>query len=392
MSQPGSTLGDRLERMGTRLAPGAGGFLSWWGSALAAWLPPHLRVVLGFGRGRLLLQVDGNDVQLRCQRDDAVEDLDRLPLAGVSAGSPTTGDPLASVLGSRLTQLPRWLLLPAASSLSRHMNLPASAAERLRDIVGFEIDRQTPFTIDAVAYDARVRGRREGDGQLDVELVVVPRHLLDSHLTAIGPLAAELAGIDVAGADGRPLGVNLLAPSLRRQRRDPAVVWNVVLATVALLAMVALMGQLLENRRSAAAGLERAIAVQSAAGRRAAVQRQQLAALLEGQEFLKRVRAERASTTEVIDELTRRLPDSTYLEKLSINGDQLMLIGLSTQAAALIGELQGAPQWRSPALAGALQPDSASSRDRFTLTANLGPPAGPSASTEAADAPVQPGG
>lgn len=392
MSQPASTLGNHLGRMGTRLAPGAGGFLSWWGRALAAWLPAPLRAALGFGRGRLLLQVDGDDVQLRCQREDSVQDLDRLPLAGLPIGTSTAGDPLASVLGSRLTELPRWLLLPAASSLSRRMILPASAADRLRDVVGFEIDRQTPFTVDAVAYDARVRGRRESDGQLDVELVVVPGQVLDAHLTAIGALAAELAGIDVAGVDGRPLGVNMLAPSLRRQRRDPAAVWNAVLATIALIALVALMGQLLENRRNAAEVLEQAIAGQSAAGRRAAVQRQQLAALLEGEQFLERLRAERASSTEVIDELTRRLPDTTYLEKLSINGDQLMLIGLSNQAAALIGELQGAPQWRSPALAGALQPDPASGRDRFTLTASLAPPAGPSASTEAADAPVQPGG
>src|SRR5690606_15073178 len=163
-------------------------------------------------------------------------------------------------------------------------------------------------------YDARVRGRRDGDGQLDVELVVVPRHVLDSHLHALGPLGAELAGIDVAGVDGRPLGVNLLPPSRRRQRRDPAAVWNGVLAAVAVAALVGLMWQLLDNRRNAAAALEQAIAGQSAAGRRAAVERQQLAALLEGHKFLERVRAERAPSTEVIDELTRRLPDTTYLE------------------------------------------------------------------------------
>ena len=395
MSQPGSTFGDRLGRMGARLGPGTGGFMSWWSRALAAWLPLSLRRVVGLGRGRLLLQVDGGDVQLRRQRDDELLDLNRLPLSALVAGpiettGPGAGDPLASLLGPRLAELPRWLLLPAATSLSRRMSLPASASDRLRDVVGFEIDRQTPFTADAVAYDARVLGRRESDGQLDVELVVVPRQVMEDQQAALGPLATGLAGIDVAGAGGAPLGVNLLPPAQRRQRRDPAVVWNMVLALVALIAVVALMWQLLDNRRNAATALEQTIASQAESGRRAAMQRQQLTALLEGQAFLDRMRAQRAPTTEVIDELTRRLPDTTYLEKLSINGDQLMLIGLSTKAAALIGELQGADQWRSPALAGALQPDPASGRDRFTLTANLATAAAQAAPAEAADAPTAP--
>ena len=67
---------------------------------------------------------------------------------------------------------------------------------------------------------------------------------------------------------------------------------------------------------------------------------------------------------------------------------QLMLIGLSREAAALIGQLQGTELWRSPALAGALQPDPASGRDRFTLVAKLALPTPATAPEEAGnDAP-----
>jgi general secretion pathway protein L len=406
MSQRGPSLGERvggrLSHLGARLQPGAGGFVSWWGHALATWLPPGMRRTLGFGRGRLLLQVDGDDLQLRRERADEVQDLARLPLAGLLGGalageSARSDDPLAPVLATGLEDLPRWLLLPAASGLRRRMGLPAAAAERLRDVVGFEIDRQTPFAADAVAFDARVLGRRESDGQLDVELVAVPRQVLDPQLAALGPLAAGLAGIDVAAADGTALGVNLLPPSQRRRQRDPATVWNVALVLLAVVAVTALLWQLLDNRRAAAATLEQAIAAQADAGRRAAAQRQQLTRLVEGQAFLDRKRAQRPPTVEVIDELTRRLPDHTYLEKLSITDDQLMLIGLSSKAAGLISQLQGARQWRSPALAGALQPDPDSGRDRFTLTANLAvtaaanqPAANPPAATETTDALAPP--
>ena len=122
---------------------------------------------------------------------------------------------------------------------------------------------------------------------------------------------------------------------------------------------------------------------------RAGAQRPQLIPLIEGQACRDRARAQRPTTVEVIDELTRRLPDGTYLEKLSIDDDELMLIGLSREAAALIGQLQDTELWASPALAGALQPDPGSGRDRFTLVAELGTaPTPPPAAKEAGDGPT----
>ena len=364
---------DRLRRLSARLAPGAGGFFSWWGRTLASWLPLRTRQALGVDRGRLLLQVDGDSVHLRLQQAGEVRDLAVLPsLADLTAATAT--DPLAPLLPPRVAELPRWLLLPPATSLRRRLNLPAAAADRLRDVVGFEIDRQTPFTADAVAYDARVLSRRDADGQLDAELVAVPRQTLDPQLAAIGPLASTLSGIEVAGADGAPLGVNLLPPAQRSTRQDPFRYWNLALAAVAVLALAAAMWQVLENRREAIADLKQTISRNAAGARQAAIQRQELVDLIEGQAFLDRTRKARPSTVEVIDELSRRLPDGTYLEKLAIEDESLLMIGLSGEASSLIGKLQGTPLWRSPALTGAVQPDPATNRDRFTLTAEIGPP------------------
>ncbi|MFD0739095.1 PilN domain-containing protein [Lysobacter koreensis] len=389
-----SRLRDRFGRFGARLGGsslgvGAGGFLSWWGHALASWLPLRVRQALGFDRGRVLLQIDrapipaeamaaappaqGDGLQLRLQQGGELRDLGHAPGLADGSHDPITapGDPLAALLGPRLTDLPRWLLLPAASGLRRRLPLPAAAAERLRDVVGFEIDRQTPFSADAVAFDARVLGRRDSDGQLDVELVAVPRSALDPQLAALGLLASTLAGVDVAATDGTPLGVNLLPLSQRRRHADPFRVWNWALAAVAVLAVAALLWQLLENRRQAAAAFERDIARRAQPARQAAAQRAELIGLIEGQAFLDRTRGARPTAVEVMDELSRRLPDGTYLEKLAIEAERLTLIGLSNEAPALIGRLDGSTLWRSPALAGALQPDPASGRDRFTLTAEL---------------------
>jgi general secretion pathway protein L len=90
---------------------------------------------------------------------------------------------------------------------------------------------------------------------------------------------------------------------------------------------------------------------------------------------------------EVLDELARLLPDSTYLEKVAVEDGRLMIIGLSAEASALVRRLEASALWRSPALTGALQPDPRTGRDRFTLTAELvAPPASATRPPEAGDA------
>ena len=87
-------------------------------------------------------------------------------------------------------------------------------------------------------------------------------------------------------------------------------------------------------------------------------------------------RSARPTTVEVWEELSARLPDGTVLEKLSIEGEQLQLIGMSDQAASLVDALEGSPLWSRPALSGVLQAEPGQRRDRFTLGASLGASAG----------------
>jgi general secretion pathway protein L len=296
---------------------------------------------------------------------------------------------LDSVLGNRTDKLPRWLLLPSATALQRRLLLPAAAAERLRDVVGFEIDRQTPFAAENVRFDARVLGQR-ADGQLETELVAVARVHFDTALAGLGSLAGFLAGVDVADASGQPLRVNLLPAELRRRRHDPMRTWNWVLAATVLVATAIGFWQILDNRGESAAAFTQQVEARAVQARAVATQRQQLADIVEGAAFLDRARAARPTTVEILDELSRRLPDDTYLEKVGIEGDRLLLIGLSPEASALVARMEGSPLWRAPALSGALQPDPRTRLDRFSLTAELATAPASANDTGAANGARQP--
>ena len=361
-------LADRLRRY----AGGTGSFLHWWRLALIGWLPARWKTLMGLAQDRLLLSRDHEELRVQWQDAAGLRDLVRLPL-------PLQEPELEKVLGNRLAALPRWLLLPSGRVLRRSLLLPAAAAERLRDVVGFEVDRQTPFAVGAVRFDARLLQRRP-DGQLEAELVAVPRPAFDEAMAAVGSLAATLVGVEASDAQGKPLGVNLLPPEQRRRRHNPLRRWNLALAAIALLALFACAWQILDNRRQAASIFATQVEARANQARAVAVQRQRLVDVVEGAAFLDRSRASLPTTVEVMDEVSHRLPDNTYLEKLSIEGNQLLLIGLSPEASSLVAKMEGSRLWKSPALSGALQPDPRSRRDRFSLVAELvgGVPSAPS--------------
>lgn len=352
-------LADRIRRYGS----GTGSFFQWWRQALVSWLPARWRVLLGLAQDRLLLSRDQEELRVQWQDAEGLRELVRLPL-------PLQEPELEKVLGNRLAALPRWLLLPPGRVLRRGLLLPAAAAERLRDVVGFEVDRQTPFAAGAVRFDARLLQRRP-DGQLEAELVAVPRPAFDEAMAAIGSLASSLVGVEASDVQGKPLGVNLLPLEQRRHRHNPLRTWNLALAVIALLALVACAWQVLDNCRQAAAAFAAQVEVRANQARAVAVQRQRLVDVVEGAAFLERSRASLPTAVEVMEEVSRRLPDNTYLEKLSIEGHQLLLIGLSPEASSLVAKMEGSKLWKSPALSGALQPDPRSRRDRFSLTAEL---------------------
>ena len=357
---------DSLVRARGRLSPGVGSSLRWWRQSLLAWLPVRWQWAMGWSRSRLLLQRDGEVLRLQRQTGEQIEAIAELPW-------PVSPATLDTVLDARLRSLPRHWLLPAGSVLRRPLRLPAAAAERLRDVVGFEIDRQTPFDASQVSYDVRELGALP-DGQLQVELVVIPRVQLEQWAQQAGPWAQAVAGVDAVDATGQPLDVNLLPVAQRQPYRDPMARWNWLLAVGAVVLLALAGHQLIDNRQAAADQLREQVDAAARDARRIAAERQQLQSLVEGAAFLEGKRAEHASTVEIWNELTRLLPDGTYLEKMSIEGTTLQLIGLSREASQLVPLLQDSPLWRKVNLTGVLQADGATSgRDRFTLTAELQP-------------------
>jgi general secretion pathway protein L len=351
------------------------GWLRAGGEALRDLLPATWRRRLASGPRRLWVQAIGPRLVLERELDGRHEPLGEI--------GPDEGE-LLEHLAARLTVdggQSQWLLLEPTQVLRRVLPLPLAAESRLRDVLVHEIDRQTPFTPDQVTFEARVLERDAAARQVRAELLVWPKAGLDAALARLGPLAAGLAGIDVRGPDGRPLGVNLLPPARRHVAVDRARQWHRLFGAATAVALLAAMWLILGNRADAVAELEAKVAASDVEVREVRRLRNALQSRSQAASFLARARARQPTMLELLRELTVRIPDDTSLEKLAVADGKIVLIGQSRQAPALVGLLQDSKLIKSPALAGAVQKDPRTGLDRFNLTAVV---AGSNADTPAA--------
>jgi general secretion pathway protein L len=340
------------------------GWLRAASDAVLSLLPAPLRQQLGAQERRLLLRPVEGGIVLQASIDH------QLTLIG---SVPNDNPELLEMLRGRLDQHPgaaaRWMVLDEQQVLRRHLSLPIAAEPRLREVMAFEIDRQTPFPPSQVSFEARVLGRDLAGKTLRAELIVLPNAVLEKGLTALGPLATGLAGVDIVDSAGRPLGVNLLPAARRSQRGAGQTRLKLALAAVFVVALLSSMFLNLGNRRSALDELQAQVDRADNQVRNVRRLRNELQRSVTAANFLAGRRAQQPTTLELLNDLTKRIPDDTSLEKFSINDGHIILIGQSKQAPALVGLLQASPLIQSPALAGAVQTDPRTNLDRFTLTA-----------------------
>ena len=354
------------------------GWLRVAGETVLAMLPDSLRRQLGVRHRRLLMSLDAEGLQLRAQMDERTHLVGVLPLDDA-----VLLEQLRELLDHNAGNVPRWLVVDVGQTLRPAISVPASAEARLREVMLHEIDRQTPFSHDQVSFEPRILSRDAQTRQLRVELVVLPRARLDAALALLGPLANGLAGVDVVDANGARLGVNLLPLAGRSARLDRSRNVNRWLALITVAALLGAMWMTLSNRSAELEATSARVDAANVKAREVRILRNSLKGSADAANFLARLSARQPTTLEVLADLTKRIPDSTYLEKIAINDGNIVLIGQSQRAADLVGLLQGSTLFKTPTLTGSVQTDPRTGKERFTLTAVV---TGSNRDKEAADA------
>ncbi len=349
-------------------------FFRWWAAELAFLVPQLLRKRL---RADDVLAVAFEGAQATLSHEVAGKScvLGEIPAEATKAASAKILKLLGRVPGLRerfaAGRVPVTLRLPADQALRTQLALPLAAEQNLRQVLAFQLDRRTPFQADTVHFAHRVVRRDDAARLLEVELAVVPRSVVAAAITlgrAIGlrPSAVEVA----APAPGGVSSGNLLPEDERQHRRPTTIMMRAAFAGLALAALAALYQPIYAARRTAD-GLQQRMQGAKELALQGRKLKDEVAKLTEAEEFLVGGKRETPSATEILFELTRVLPDDTWVNDLHVAAGEIRIGGFSKSASTVIKLLEQSGVFAGPQFRSAVTQDQASGKEKFEITAKI---------------------
>ena len=338
-----------------------GGFLRWWGRGLLLCLPETLRQRLTFTRARVVVLASREDIRIYDERGGHRRELGRLPRNEVDAGHGRIINP-----GERQVVL----CLAPEQVLSTTVTLPLAAENNLRQAVGFEIDRLTPFSADKVYYDVQLLERQPANRTLRAQLAVVLRSTLT-------PLLGQLQGLGLAPErveiEGDQTGLDLLPSSYRRRILRAGQRWRRILLFLIVLTALGIAILPLWQQRSVVVDMIPMVDAAEREAQEVISLRERLDNAAESSLFLLEKRRQTVRLVDILNELTVLLPDNAYLEQFSLRNGQAELRGQSGEATALISVLEESELLADVTFRSPVVKDNRSGLDRFVISARVVP-------------------
>ena len=367
-----------MESLQIQIIERISGFFRWWGGEMAAVLPAGLRARFGRGVQRLTVDISEHRALFGFEKGRETRALGEVTIspAGLT-GQRDAGqrDAVARIVrdaGVRSAEVV--LRLPRDKVLRRLVDLPAAAAENLREVLGFEMDRHTPFKSGEVYFDYRLEGSDPERKRIKVDLVVVPRTVADQAVRLATSWGLAPDRLDAGGGPAEAArSFNLLPAGAVRSRTGLGGRLAVVLLIVAALLSSAALYLPLERERTLLAAIETELAKVRGEALAADGLKTQIEELLQRGSFVVERKRREYGTIELLDELTRVLPDHTWVLKFGLRDGRLTLSGYSGKPSSLIGLLEASELLSEVRFSSPVTMDQKIGLERFNLTAEITP-------------------
>jgi general secretion pathway protein L len=329
------------------------GFVSWWLAEFRAAVPSDWQSRIHGEAAPVLLIKHDRDFVI-CEITSAKVSAERrfpLPLFGAAALSTWLGE-----CGLTRDQVIAGLALDRSLFFPREFILPKPALAALPKILEQEIVRRTPFQPSEIWHAATVAEAAADDlapGVVAMHHWIIRKDRAEAALADLGLAAGDVDFL----SDG---GALPLIPLRQVEQQDPPWAKRAVKLLAVAAVGAALLGLLaFEWCQSSAANKLEASLEQAAQGGTVTSGVNQASRLFS--------RKADAGVLEVWDELSRILPDHTFLTEARIVDGKVTVSGFSADAAGLVRSIDQSTLFTGATLVAAITPDANERKDRFSL-------------------------
>jgi len=340
-------------------------FWPWWRDRMLEILPDKLRQLL-IQKNRFFISFwDDESVTIQHQETgQQLKEVAHLPIQELRSWREQ----------AELPEDPVFILLLAPGQfLRRRITLPTAARENLQQVVGFELDRHTPFNAAQVYYSTLISEYNPKKDHLVVDVVLTPRNVLNRLLARLQQAGIHLHQVSVIEApEAAPeLQFDLLPPQwkfhLHQWRRTLNLALSVLLVILVALAVtvpIIIHNQTIESLQSEIADARKA-------AQRANKLKEETLRLEQQARFVLEKKKATPALTAIIDELSQRLPQDTWLTGFQYRNHQVNIDGKSPSASKLVELLEESPYLKNVHFVSPITQDRSTGLERFRISMDI---------------------
>ena len=254
--------------------------------------------------------------------------------------------------------------------LRKDVVVPLAAKKNLRSVLGFQIGKQTPFAPEEIYFDYRIAAEDRAEKKLRVTLSLVPRADVDELTKELGKISMPVAGF-VATTGKRKVIGRLDFSRKKAEGKGRSITPEAVLCvTAAILLLATAVIPIVEQQRQLNRLLTEVAAARSVA-RVTSDLRDEMSALMEARDYAAVQKMTAIPVTQAVRDLTRGIPDDTWLTQLNSNGDEIRIAGFTPSAPELVATLEQDPAFRDAALVSKVTRDEEIDLDSFQMRLSI---------------------
>ena len=344
-------------------------FLEWWFEQLASCVPSAL--LRRWHAPNDIVNIEIEKDRLFVYEGDGGDKID----IDLSERQPDPVQPDHELMGRLPANLNMLRIRLAPNEfLVRRLTLPTAARSHLREAVGYQLPKLTPFNTSQVFYACGMDvGSPENDAN-NVWLVAAPRKKIAIALEALG-LEPPGEFLDLKGPPASDESLEFVWHFSSKQDGTYGLrksLWFGALATLAMAIGLHFYNKyrIYDSYSQRLSGLQEQV-------RKVGQLQDYIDKVGERADYLNNKKLSATSTLEILDALTRELGDDTRLQNLEIRDDKISIQGLSPSPAGLIELLEGLPMFNNARFESAITQDPRQGLSRFRISADIAAPTTP---------------
>ena len=342
-------------------------FYTWWIDSILLLFPMWLRQIINPAKDNLIIECDAEHVSFRfissqknveekycCPLDDDIE-------------IASAGNWLKNKTGTT-TRL--FLQLADNKIIRKKLTLPLATKENLQQVLSFEMERHTPFKPEQAYFDYSIKDNIDNN-KLLVWFYVTPRSYIDQSLEK---LKAFNILPDIACSnelETSEIKLNFL-PQEKRQQKNSSQnnsLWYFAATTLTMFLAVLYFPvfQLYQQSNTLQTEIElyrnKAITAKK-------LQEEKDTILLKTN-FLLTKQKKYFPVINLLNELTRIIPDDTWLSELSFTQHNIKIQGESDDASSIIEVIESSEKLHDSSFISPIVSNNIDNKDKFKLSAKI---------------------